>query len=367
MFRKRALKSFSIIIILCIGVVAFGLGNCIGSELGNAGQKAFELRMNGQVDEAKALLEKTISEDSTNALAHYELARTKYHIGLGNPRELINKLTEIQYSIDQAIKYDPANVIYTFFKGRISFLSAYVSIQRNQPDTKEEVIKACRVFESALKLKPDYSEVMLYLVEIYGLLPGDMGGDRSKAEKYAKQLEKMDKFYGAKARSMLLSEDVDRVDFWKKVQENQKGNTGVLEELGRAYLHKGEDEKSTKCFEQAVKIDPAKRILFLDLARYHIMSTMRDKTKKDTALPKAEEAIKKYLNSEPIPPLKAYTLELSAKVKFGMSDNKGAGELRAKAQAIYPYYSKASAVPPRELFVSPQVISHNHEYYFRPF
>lgn len=46
---------------------------------------------------------------------------------------------------------------------------------------------AIEASESTLKLKPDYHQAMLYIVEIYGTVPEDKGGDKSKAEKYAKQ------------------------------------------------------------------------------------------------------------------------------------------------------------------------------------
>jgi hypothetical protein len=45
--------------------------------------KAYELRMNGKVDEAKALLETILAKDSTNAMAHYEMARLKHYMLTG--------------------------------------------------------------------------------------------------------------------------------------------------------------------------------------------------------------------------------------------------------------------------------------------
>ena len=41
---------------------------------------------------------------------------------------------------------------------------------------------------------------------------------------------------GAKARSILMPEDVDRVDYWQEVLKNHEGNVDVLEELGKACL-----------------------------------------------------------------------------------------------------------------------------------
>ena len=367
MVGKTISKERFLLIALCAAVVSLGLWSCTVQELDNTAQKAYELRMNGKIDSAKTLLDQTLSENPDNAAAYYELARTLHHIALGNPRELPGRMEEAEQSIEKAMEYDPDNVIYAFFAGNVSFMQAYMSLMRNQPDAKEKVVKACGVYESVLKLKPDYHEAMLHLIEIYSMLPEDMGGDSSKAEQYAKQLEEMDEVFGAKARELLMPEEVDRIDHWQKVLENNEGNADALEELGKAHLRKDEVEDAVKRFEEAVGIDPEKNILFLDLARYHIMSVWRDETVKDTALPLAEAAIEKYLESEPILPLKAFTLGLSYKIKMALGDTIGAEEQLEKAETFDPYFSKASGVPSLNLFVPPGEISHNHSYFSRPF
>ncbi len=367
MVSKSISKERFLLISLCVAIVSLGFLSCVGQELDKTAQKAYELRMHGRADSAKALLEQAISEDSANAVDHYELARTLHHMALGNPRNLADRMEEAWQAIEKAMEHDPDNVIYAFFAGNASFMQAYGSLMWNRPDVKEKVAKACGVYESVLKLKPDYHEAMLHLVEIYSWIPNDKGGDSAKAEGYAKQLEEMDEVFGAKAREMLLPEEVDRVGHWQKAVENNEGNADALEELGKAHLRKDEVDEAVKRFEEAVRINPQKSILFLDLARYHIMAFWRDKTVKDTALPLAEAAIKKYLNSEPIPPLKAYALGLLSRVKRGLGDNTGAEELSEEAEAVDPYYSKASGIPSLNLFVPPDEISYNHSYFSRPF
>ncbi len=367
MAGKNNLKRQILWIFLCTVVVSLGFLSCVSQELDNTVQKAYELRMNGQADSAKALLEQAISQDSTNAIAHYELARTLHHMALGNPGTLADRMEEAWQAIEKSMEHDPDNVIYAFFAGNASFMQAYGSLMWNRPDVKEKVAKACGVYESALMLKPDYHEAMLHLVEIYSWIPNDKGGDSAKAEQYAKQLEGMDEVFGAKAREMLLPEEVDRIDHWQKVVENNEGNADAIEELGKAHLRKDEVDEAVKCFEEAVRINPQKNILFLDLARYHIMAFWRDRTVKDTALPLAEAAIRKYLESEPIPPLKAFALGLLSRIKRGLGDNTGAEELNEEAEAVDPYYSKSSGIPSLNLFVPPDEISHNHGYFSRPF
>jgi len=361
-------KQFIWISFVVIACLSLGFGSCYGSELGSTVQKAYELRMNGKVDKAKELLANAISEDPANAAAHYELARTNLHMALGNPRKLQESIGDAQQSIQKAVKNDPNNVIYSFFEGHIAVFQAYISLQKNQPDTKEKYARVCAAFESALKHKPDYYQAMLYLVEIYGTLPEDKGGDKSKAEHYAKQLEEKDEIFGAKARSILLPEDVNRTGYWQNVLKDHEGNANVLVELGRAHLYKDEVEEGVSCFKQAMTIDPQRTTLLLDVGRYHLYKAMRDEKLRDKELPLAQEAFNKYLSSEPnSPPLEAYTLELLAKIKWGMGDNEAVTQLRERARTIDPYRSQASGVPSPELFVPPGQISYNHRYLFQPF
>ena len=347
-------------------IASFVLWSCKGPEVDKTVIEAYELRMNGKADEAKAMLEQVISDEPDNALAHYELARTKYHIALSGLEELEIALEDMRQSIDKAIENDPDNVIYPFFAARVAFFPAYMAVQRNQPEAKEKVAKLCSIYESVLKLKPDYHEAMLHLVEIYGILPEDMGGDKAKAEEYAQKLEEMDEIFGAKARVILLPEETDIVDYWQKVLEKHERNAEVLKDLGRAYFIEDRAEEGTKCFEEAVQIDPDQNVLILDLARYYGM-TMRDETKREAAGAMAEKMYKKYLDSEPIPPLKAFALRQLAILKRIMGDEEETKALWEEVDTIDPFVSKASGVPYPGLFIPPGEIYRGHRHLFYPF
>ena len=351
------------VVVICVFFVSW---SCAGTQLDETVQQAYELRMDGKADSAKELLEQVIREDSTNAAALYELARTEHHMGLGNIPELLGGLDDIQQNINKAVEYDPDNVIYSFYKGYVCCTRAYVSTMSGQPDVRERVEEVVSVYESVLNLKPDYSEAMLHLVEVLGI-PEDMGGDPLQAESYAGQLEEMDAVCGAKARELLLPYDADRIEFWQNVLENNPDNSDVLEQLGKACLYQDQVEQGVNYLEEAMTMDPEEEILLLDLARYHIMTVQGDEKLKDTALPLAEEAINRYLDSEPILPLKAYALGLLAQIKFTLGDNEEAEELLAEAEAIDPYFSKAFGVPPLVLFTEPDEICRHHAYFSRMF
>ncbi len=364
---KRQFLWVFLFIPCAVVMASLGFWSCAESQSDKTVQEAYDLRMNGKADEAQTLLEQMISENPDDALAHYELARTKYHMGLANLRELLTSIEDVQNHIEQAVINDPDNVIYSFFTGKIASMSAYGAAQRNQPDVKEKYAKTCSIFESVLKLKPDYHEAMLYLVEIYGILPEEMGGDKSKAEQYAKKLEEMDEIFGAKARALLMPEEADYIGYWQTVLEKHEGNAEVLRELGRHYLFKEQVEDAVKCFEKAIQIDPGQNILILDLARYHVYTVLGDRKLADTVFPLAEKAFERYLDSEPIPPLKAFALAMLSRIKRGMGDQEGSEELLEEAKNIDPYYSRASGVPTPHLWVPLGEISRNHRYLLLPF
>jgi tetratricopeptide (TPR) repeat protein len=354
---------------LC-AVVVLGLCVLAGAAKGETESKkvaadAYKLRMQGKVDDARVLLEQAIQENPHNAAAHYELARTKLHmaLGRGDPKKLEERIRDAQQSIVKAIENDPNNVIYPFFEGHIALFQVYIS------STKESVARLCGAFESALKLKPDYRQAMLYLVEIYGTIPEDKGGDKSKAEQYAKQLEGMDKVFGAKARSILLPGEANRVDYWQNVLKDNEGNADVLEELGKAYLGADNVNDAALCFEKAAKISPEKSLLFMDLSIYHTWAAMRagnDSTLLQKAIASGDAAVTKYLDCKPVLPMQAYALGVQYKYKAHSGHKEQADELLKKAETLDPYFSKATGAPNPDLFIPPDEISHNHRYLFKP-
>lgn len=353
----------------------FGPGSCIAARGGTGemdattvAMDAYKLRMQGQVEDAREMLEQAVRENPNNAVAQYELARTILHMALGRPNQLSEALDEAQQAIARAEEVDPSNVIYPFFDGHIALLQAYPSLMQSRPDAREKVARLCGAFELALKLKPDYREAMLYLVEIYGTLPPNQGGDKSKAQMYAGQLEKMDAVYGAKARSILLSEDANNVVYWQNILQKHDGDADVLEELGKAYLRADKVDDAVACFERAIKIDPSKAYLFLDLSIYYTWSAMRAGEGSDSfrkAVAAGDAAVGRYLDFKPVLPMRAYALGVQYKYRMHSDLRASADDLLRQAEALDPYFSKATGAPNPDLFIPPDEVSQNHRYLFR--
>ncbi len=365
----RSAKRFSLSAVLCVAVM-IGILSCGGINAKDISQTAFDLRLSGKVDEAKTLLDNHLADNPDDAAAYYELARLHLYTVTGGPggkmglQESISKSLE---AIETAQRIDPDNVIYCFFAARVIFMNSYMAMQSGDEDIKGQVKKICDAFDAVLELKPDYGEALLHLVEIYGGLPEDMGADKAKAEQYAKKLEEHDAILGAKARAILMPEDADLIDFWKKIVEKHQGNAAALEALGKVYLREGKTEEGIKYMEQAFEADPSQTLLLLDMARYYMMSARRDVSLKETMLSLTEKAINRYLATDPIAPIEAYSIGLLAKIKYWTDSKEDGKKLEAEAEKIDMYFSRASAIPGSALFVAPGEESHHHTYMFQPF
>jgi len=328
--------------------------------------KAYDLRMQGKVDQARALLDSILVKDSTNAMAWYERSRLKWYLFTGGGTVTID---EILADVDKATLYDPENVIYAYEKAMYNFLSAYMAMHKDQDKVKEKIALTCDQYQRVLKLKPDYPEPMLYLVEIYGMLPAGMGGDSLKAVAYAAELRKMNAYWGAKADLDLAPEGTDQVAFWKAYQALHGDSPDVLKEIGIAYLYQEDPENAKQFFTKAMEMDSSMQILWLDLARYYMMGVMQNKDLADSLLPISAMYTRQYLASKPAPiiPLQAYATGMLVKTEMFTGHKEEAEKLMEEAKALDPYFSRAFGIPGPSLFEPPDKISYHFTSFFRPF
>jgi tetratricopeptide (TPR) repeat protein len=361
-------KSFSLLLIITMMVILHLSGSCFfgGTQTNKEVQKAFDLRMKGKVDEAKTLLEGILAKESTNAMAHYEMARLKLYmfVGRGNV-----SLDEIASAAGKAVTCEPANVVYAYFLAMSKFMNAFMAMQMQKEGMKDLVQETCTQFEKVLALKPDYHEARLYLVELYGMLPPDMGGDSLKATAYAEKLAGMDSYYGAMAKAALADENTDFVKFWEDPLSKEQKNTELMTEVGKAYLYKDDLVNAEKYFNEAMKADPTKNFLILDLARYHMYTVMQDPDKASTELPIAKTYVEKYLKSKPEPfiPMKAYAIGMLSIFERFLGNKEEADKWEAEARSLDPYFSQATGLPMLLLFDPPDKMCHHYFSFFKPF
>ena len=366
-FNRFIVSVPAIIIICCITFAS----PCQGGDVDKTAVKAYELRMQGKVDEAKRLLDQAISENPDNACAHYELARIQLHValGTGNVAEMISMISNAQKSIDKATALEPQNIIYHLFAGHVYYLQAYYGLMTGNK-SKEQFDKVIGAYETVLNIRPDYPQVALYLVELHSQFPEDAGGNASEAERYAKHLDEKDNVLAAKARSILLPQEIDKVEYWQDVLKKNKGNADVLEELAKAYLGAGKVGDAVSYFEKAIEIDPEKAYLFLDLSIYYSFQGMQAQGNKElleSCIEKGDAALTRYLDSNPIQPMRAYALGVKAKYNFISGHQEQGQALLKEAMMLDPHFSKATAAPDPVFFTRPDEISQRHRYLLRPF
>jgi len=356
-------------LIICALIISYGMASCMGGQSNEKVFKAYELRVNGHADSAKVILEELLSVDSTNALAWYELCRTTQHLGMANPRAIKESLDEALRCIDLAVENDPDNAWYLSYKGGIETLHFYLAIQMGNENAVEYLEKVEETYNSVFQIDPSYSENKLTLVEFFGGLPSEMGGDLEKAEKYATQLEDTDLVAGAKAQELLMSEDADYVSFWKGIVDKVPENADALQALGRVYLFMEEIDNASKFYQKAINLDPSKNVLYLDLGRFYLMMAMQNPTILDSVAPMIEEQFNKYLsfNPEPIKPMRAWTYNQLAMINQHMGNKEASEKFIQIAKDLDPYRSLAFGKPGIAIYCPPDIIVHDQGYYLSPF
>ena len=321
--------------------------------------EAYELRIQGKTDQAKEILLTILKEDSTNAVAQFELARTLNYMNLRGSKEA-------DEALKKALENDPNNVVYAYYNAKNCFLKAYITMQQGGDNTKDLVNDVCKEFVKVLEMKSDYPEALMYLVEIYGMLPDNMGGDKIKAEEYTRKLEKQDKFYGAKARLVMMPENTDMVEYWGKYIIEKGEDCLSLKELGVSQLFNDDINGAKESFNKAITLDKSQNIRLLDLSRFHQMKVMQNRDAAEKELPEAKEYIEQYLASvpEPIPPLKAFAIGMLAKLEMFSGNNAEAEKLMEEAKILDPHFSRASAIPSLALFEPPNKIDQHFRSFF---
>jgi len=340
-----------------------------GNDTNSKVLEAYELRISGKADKAEALLNESLKNDSTDAFAYFELARTKQHLFLGGTQFSMEKWEEVVSSSRQAVQYAPDNEIFAFYYAYASFFSTYISMMMQNPDVGKKITNTCDAFQAVLNLYPDCPEALLYLVDIYAFLPEDMGGDKEKAGIIASDLTKKNMVFGAMAYARLMPDTADIVLHWENIRKEAGNNAQVLEELGRAYLLKSDTENGTKYFQESINSDNTKRYLYMNLARYHILSTQENPDKSREHLEEAEKHVNSYLQTVPelVPPLKAHAYGILALIKMIKGDNQGSNEYQEMAKTIDPYYSKGMGKPPELLYCPPDDVKIQYSSFFMPF
>ena len=343
--------------------------SCTAQNTTNRIYHAYELRMDGKADSAKILLDQILEEDSTNALAWFEVTRTIQHLGNADMRKMVENQEQALYSINQAIKFDPGNWYYHSYKGSIEALNMYISLNMGKENVGEEIQLMENTYLKALELNPEAYEIKLQLVEIFYGLPAEMGGNPQKAKLYADELQNSDGVFGALGNEILMPEDADYIAYWENILEKYPENEQVKESLGTTHLYSGNVEEAGKYYGEVIDGNPKKVRLYLNLGRYYMMQIMQGAATADSMAPLIEKEFNKYLNSSPEPnnSMKAWVKSHLSKIKYHAGQEETGKLLQEEANTLDPYHSRATGLPDQALFCKPGEAVSNIGYFFRPF
>ncbi|GAA4270650.1 tetratricopeptide repeat protein [Hyunsoonleella aestuarii] len=319
--------------------------------------KAYELRMDGHTEEAINVLSKIIRSDSTNALAYFELARS-----LENDKKIDH--------IIKALDYDSKNLKYRFYLANLHMLEAYKAMKTNNKELITKNLNLCtETLKNILAIKPDCRESLLFLIDIYGSLPEEIGGNMDIAKTYLKTLKSVDLLYAAQGELILKSKepDFDIVKHWKTYIDTNGESNEALVKLGKAYLMTNKKVKAKECFNKVINRDPQQVILYLDVARAHLYGAMRGGDKQDKELNKFKENVLLYLNTAVKKPqlIEAWCYGWLGMVEGRLGNNKLGDEYIDKAEKLIPNYPRFTAIPAIDL--APNVVAYQYKSYFSAF
>ncbi|MFC2115157.1 tetratricopeptide repeat protein [Bacteroidota bacterium] len=329
--------------------------------------RAYELRMNGRVDQAYRTI-KDLDKDDMYAtpLGPYEMGRIRRHKLLNGAK---NESTgSILRSTGEAANMDRYNIVFGFFHSDCASFAGYRTwMTGDSIKARGYYFRAIEGFERALKMKPDYHPARLSLVDLYSRLPEFLGGEREKAEMHANELKNYDPLWAARAESILMPDEAQRLEYWINIKESSMDDPTILYELGRAYLENNDIINGDTCYRRAMELDSGRIILLLDLARYHIIKAKGDSVKHSKHIEAAEAFILEYLEMDPIQPVKAWCyVQLASLYELNGKEEEAVKFLR-DAKKLDQRYLKEDRLPPMILYNPPGELSNEYYSYFDTF
>ena len=351
----------TILVLLLTVVLAVPVFSVVKVDKSIAGQ-AFELRMTGHTKEAIELLTKDIADGSANASVQFELARCYFwtmmhetespNLTLKQKQQAMKgKLQSSKKAIQKAIKADPKNPRYHYWAGIIGTSNTIYDAHSiwTMPGLPFDSIGTINHYEKAVKLKNDYYQARQNLMGLYDRLPWFCGGNKSKAKKQLKQLEKLGSVYGARASCEIhpRKQPEEKIAIWQKVVDAHPENAKAHAGLANAYMNAKKMDKASVHVDKSIMLDPSCNISLLEYARR--FSAMKK-------YKKAEQTLNSFLESKSQPqiPLRAYALRMLAKVKDKQGLHQEAEELKKQAHQLDPVNIPSIRwLPVEDLFTAP--------------
>jgi lipopolysaccharide biosynthesis regulator YciM len=323
--------------------------------------KAFDVRMQGHTGEAKSILVEVLEGDTSNAFAHFEMARL---LTAANPFNT----DSILYHCDKAVLHDPENAHFVFFRAKSAMLAAYIAMHKDDQELiRRMTAEACAGFHKALELDPSCKEAYLYLIDIYATAPEEYGGAIERAKELWEELKAADALAYARASLYFGEEDQKESTLWTSYIAEHGASAEARELLFKAYLMEDAIDSAEVIYQQLVEIDPQNTRLILDLARAHMLRVMQGKGNLDEDPDQAKSYLLQYVEGDTRHPacVLAWCYGQLGRIEMFRKNKEAADGYMEKAGALCPGFSRAFAVPA----IDPPLdnLAYSFVSFFRPF
>jgi len=251
-------------------------------------EKATVFLKNNELNKAKLLLQREVSNNSSN-LNSMEL--------LGDIYSFEKKWDEAMELYKQLVQNDPENAVYNFKYGGAIGMKA-LSVSRLQAAVYIADIK--KYLEKAAYLDRYQIESRRALVELYVKLPGFLGGSDEKAIFYADQLKKLSTVNAYLAKGFIVKENEsldEALIYYRNAFKNYKtlnnptSSNSLNYELGKVAAELNlESEYGLKLLDTYIKKYSYKDIYSMEwvyLRKAQIMANLKNKSEALSLIDKA--------------------------------------------------------------------------------
>lgn len=297
--------------------------------------EAFDLRLDGRIDEAVAALEAGLQAYPDAGILHYEMARTRlYLLEIGPMIE----------SAETAVQCSPANNDYGYFAAMASGYGVIDAVHHQDTARMAELGNACFAhLDACLANDPNDHRARCMLVEMNLNLAPEIGREVGDNEVHAAWLEKKDAVYGAKARALMAGED-GAIEVWMKLLAEHPDDCRALAEAADGLVAAGELKLARDCLDKAIGRNKDHCYGLLRLGLAHAMQG-------DTEA--ALELTDRYLATDPPLALQAFAVGRKGVLHMRNGDRDQGEPLLAEARSLDPHVWLTVMPPPREIFVAP--------------
>jgi len=301
--------------------------------------KAFRLRMEGKPKEALALLDFKKLAAEKDAAGLFELARTAF---------FLNNFDGAYLAVKKVLRLEGDNPRYLFWHGFITFIrnvSRYHIANKLNRQLNAEAVKSLK---KALAIDPLYHPARLQLIFILTRIKPEAGGNKAEALALAEDLAKRAPGWGALAMERVILPGKDpgpALVKAEKVLEKNPDDLGALLAKAESLMRKGEQEEAGRTVEKILKLDPRRRMLYLNAAQVGLRTKKWDLS---------YGYIDKFLALPGITaPEKARALLTHAQLERRQNGSDAYKKWLAKAEAVDPDILKRYMSPPADLFRPP--------------